>query len=68
VNNKFIYFEFTEGGMSPYPLDPGEVPSFLRGWMDPDCRDGDTELVDWMSTAKPGEYIYHRLGALVCVI
>lgn len=63
----FMYFENEEGGMSVHDFERGDVPSNLVGWMDKDCKKGDTKLVNWLNNARVGDVFHHRLGVCVCV-
>jgi hypothetical protein len=61
---RFLYFEKLgrtfEHGM--------EGPTSLVGWMYGGCKTEDQHLLDWMETAKPGEYTHHNLGICIRVV
>jgi hypothetical protein len=62
---RFMYFESEEGGMSEFEFSLPEELSCLRAWGELPI---DEKLVEWMKTAKVGEYFEHRLGCAVRLI
>lgn len=64
----FMYFESEEGGMGCFDFTREEGPKALRGWMDKDCKKGDTQLMNWAANARLGELFHHRMGVAVCVL
>lgn len=62
---QFLYAENTEGGMVDHVIrDHGEL-QFLAGWGNKTCVEADSQLVDFLRTARVGELHSHRLG--ICV-
>lgn len=65
---RFMFFEQEEGGMDVH--DDIDGPEYflarrLYGWMNENCADADSAMLDWMKTAEIGDYHFHRLGVLV---
>lgn len=61
---KFVYFESTEGGMTPHVFS--SIKEFnCSGWLSSSYVDNDMALVFWSTKAEIGDCFHHRLG--VCV-